>query len=695
MSIIQISKIQQRSGDLVDLPQLDEAEFGFASDQKLLFIGKTIGATENVEVLTAYSEIAFSQIDGAIGNLDIEANVANGQVLVFNGNGYWVNAGGNAADAANSIYWTSTPIHLGNIDNLYIGGGAIGYVLTTDGSGALSWTPKGTVIQNINTISASSAARITLQSSYPFDQGAEVTINLISNSQGTYANNLNGDNFFLKPVAGNIQLYDLYQDSALLIPVNSSTYGTYPTNTGILIFNTVSANGGEPGGSNLSVQYNSGADFAGDSVFLYDYTNKNLTLGNATTVANIYANSGTIGANRVNANLINGVFTSTSSSQPNITSVGNLTTAGLTVNGNSNLGSNANVYISGGNPTQVLSTDGLGNLYWANAATDSEAVGYYLYTQNSPSSTWVINHNLNTKYVAVNPVFANSESMVGRYDFPNIVYNNANTVTLTFSSSLTGYVAIAGDSANSEGYYLHNQGAASTTWTVNHNLNSQFVAVAPASTADLSWYGKYDGPNISYTNANSLTLTFNSAQAGNVAVIGSSNIAGYYTHTQSSPSTTWTVVHNLAEKYLSVTPVYPNNVSMVGTYDFPNITYNNANALTLTFSSALAGNVVVVGGGGEALPAGGSNTEVQFNNGGALDGDPTFNFNTTTNILSVPFVTLSVVTFSNLPAATTAGRKAFVSDGNLVASGNFGAVVSGGGSNTVPVYSDGTNWRIG
>ena len=41
MSIVQISKIQQRSGNLVDLPQLDEAEFGWASDQKRLFIGKT------------------------------------------------------------------------------------------------------------------------------------------------------------------------------------------------------------------------------------------------------------------------------------------------------------------------------------------------------------------------------------------------------------------------------------------------------------------------------------------------------------------------------------------------------------------------------------------------------------------------------------------------------------------------------
>jgi len=680
MSIIQISKIQQRSGDLVDLPQLDEAEFGFASDQKLLFIGKTLGITENVEVLTAYSEISFSQIDGAIGNLDIEANVANGQVLVFNGN-FWVNAGGNASAPANSSYWTSTPIHLGNIDNLYIGGGAIGYVLTTDGSGALNWTPKGTVVQNINTISANSTARVTLQNAYPFDQGAEITINMISDSSGTYSTNLNGDNFFLRPVAGNIQLYDLFQDSALLIPVDSSTYGSYPTDTGIVIFNTVSANGGEPGGSNLSVQFNSGADFAGDAVFLYDYTNKNLTLGNATTVANIYANSGTISANTVNANFFTGLIA---------------TASNLTVTGNSNLGSNANVFISGGNDTQVLTTDGLGNLYWSNGGSGtSSVVGSYVHTQGTSSATWTVVHNLNTDYVDVHPIFSNSYSMVGAYDFPTVTYVNANAVTLTFSSAVTGYVAVSGDQGNSDGYYTESISSASTTWTVNHNLGSQFAGVPLIQTDDTSYYGRYDYPTVTYTNDNSLTISFDTAQSGNVAVVGSSNISGYYLHNQSSASTTWVITHNLNQKYLNVTPIDSSNVSYVGRYDFPSIYYNNSNALTLLFSSAVTGNAVIVGGGGSANPAGGSNTEVQFNNGGSLDGDTVFTYNTTTNILSVPVITLSVVTFSNLPAATIAGRKAFVSDSNLVSSGNFGAVISGGGSNTVPVYSDGTNWRIG
>ena len=48
---------------------------------------------------------------------------------------------------------------------------------------------------------------------------------------------------------------------------------------------------------------------------------------------------------------------------------------------------------------------------------------------------------------------------------------------------------------------------------------------------------------------------------------------------------------------------------------------------------------------------------------------------------------------ANLTAV--AGSRAFVSDANLVASGNWGNQISGGGSNTVPAWSDGTNWYIG
>lgn len=46
-------------------------------------------------------------------------------------------------------------------------------------------------------------------------------------------------------------------------------------------------------------------------------------------------------------------------------------------------------------------------------------------------------------------------------------------------------------------------------------------------------------------------------------------------------------------------------------------------------------------------------------------------------------------------AGAQQGARSFVTDSTVAAAGNFGAVVAGGGANAVPVYHDGTNWRIG
>lgn len=53
---------------------------------------------------------------------------------------------------------------------------------------------------------------------------------------------------------------------------------------------------------------------------------------------------------------------------------------------------------------------------------------------------------------------------------------------------------------------------------------------------------------------------------------------------------------------------------------------------------------------------------------------------------------LSVYTVGTLPAATTAGRKTFVSD---ALAPSFGVMVAGSGAVFTPVYSDGTNWIVG
>jgi hypothetical protein len=63
------------------------------------------------------------------------------------------------------------------------------------------------------------------------------------------------------------------------------------------------------------------------------------------------------------------------------------------------------------------------------------------------------------------------------------------------------------------------------------------------------------------------------------------------------------------------------------------------------------------------------------------------------NILGALRVVTTPTALANLTAV--AGGRAFVNNGNLTAAGNFGAQIGSGGSNVVPVWSDGTNWYIG
>ncbi len=128
MAIIQISKIQQRSGNLVDLPQLDEAQFGWATDAKRLFIGKT-SPNENIEVLTSYSNISFSQIDGSDGGNFNIANATNGQVLTYvSTTNTWENWPSTDILTANANF----KLDLGDVGNIKMDGGATGYILETD-----------------------------------------------------------------------------------------------------------------------------------------------------------------------------------------------------------------------------------------------------------------------------------------------------------------------------------------------------------------------------------------------------------------------------------------------------------------------------------------------------------------------------------------------------------------------------------
>ena len=240
MAIVQISKIQQRSGNLVDLPQLDNAEFGWAADENRLFIGKTGNnySPENIEVLSSYSTISFSQIDGSDGgNFNIVA-AQNGQILTYvSSTDTWENYTGLNSQLNGS------KLNLGDVSNISMLGGAIAYVLQTDGLGNLSWTPKGTLYTSIKALSNANPIVMTVANTTPYVNGTSVTITGVA---GTNANTIvNGQSFYLTlandyPTSGNVKLYT---DTGRTVGANGATM-TATANTGIATSVISSGSGG-------------------------------------------------------------------------------------------------------------------------------------------------------------------------------------------------------------------------------------------------------------------------------------------------------------------------------------------------------------------------------------------------------------------------------------------------------------------
>lgn len=139
MSIVQISKIQVRSGNLEDLPQLSVGEFGWATDARRLFIGNdsnTIGPIpDNTEIITSLSANA---VTGAAGNtteiqFNFEGSFAASPNLTWNGTTLEVigdlEVTGNTFLDGNVIYINKEVVNI--IDPIVqIGGGPNGQPLT-------------------------------------------------------------------------------------------------------------------------------------------------------------------------------------------------------------------------------------------------------------------------------------------------------------------------------------------------------------------------------------------------------------------------------------------------------------------------------------------------------------------------------------------------------------------------------------
>ena len=272
-----------------------------------------------------------------------------------------------AANTVAANYLVSLDSNLGNVDNVFIGGGLDGQFIKTDGNGNLTFanvaaTPGG----NTTEVQFNDAGSLTGDVNFTFDKttGALSAVEFIGSGAGltnisagsisgsvgnsAYAENANVANTATTAdtvttaaqpnitsvgtltdltVSGNVNLTDI---ANLIVPGGSNGQVIFTDGAGNLSFNTLPNT--LPAGSNGDIQFKNGNLFSADANLNWDGANlkANFFQGDGGLLSNI------VGANvtgEVNfANMANYAGNVVTAAQPNITSVGNLVSLDVTGN---------------------------------------------------------------------------------------------------------------------------------------------------------------------------------------------------------------------------------------------------------------------------------------------------------------------------------------------------------------------------
>jgi hypothetical protein len=480
------------------------------------------------------SNIAGSNVSGQVGNALVSGTV-------------YTNAQPNITSVGTLTGITSTGtadltgasnVALGPVANVHITGGTNGYVLQTDGSGTLSWVAQSGGGSASNISNGNSNVNIpTANGNINFSAVGNANVVVIT---GTGANISGTANVTGNLVAGNITAGAGSGGSITggnLVSANYFT-GTLTTNAQPNITSVGSLTSLTVTGNITSGNANLG-NLATANYFIgnfYGTANSATTAGTVTTNAQPNITSvGTLttlsvtgnGAfGNVNAgNLLTANYSTaviTTAAQPNITSIGSLT--GLTVSNitgvvdftttaNVTLGAVGNLHISGGTNAYVLSTDGAGTLSWV--------------AQSGGGSSNISNGNSN-----VNIPSANGNINFSAVGNANVVVitgtgiNVAGTLNVTGQSNLgaVGNVKITGGTAN---YILSTDGSGNLSWaapptsanvTVDNFTGNGVQTIFTLSTTPIGINQtsvNYNGATVlrtDYTLANA-NITFSSAPA--------------------------------------------------------------------------------------------------------------------------------------------------------------------------------------
>jgi hypothetical protein len=290
--------------------------------------------TSNISIPTVNGNINLSSAGNAnivvvtgtgvnvAGTMNVTSNVSGSY---FVGNGFYLTGLDAAGRVANGTSNLSITTSGGNI-TMGVGGTANVFIATTTG---------------VNIAGTLNVATGTITSDKP---------TIVTQTWNNSSVNFTGikENITITNAGGDSLLMDLQVSSVSKFSVDRN---------GTVVTGNITAKILK-GTSNIDIPTSSG------NVTISSAGNANIVVvtgtgANITGVLNV-SNSANLG-NLVSANYFTGTLTT--SVQPNITSMGTLTS--LTVNGLTNLSNVGNITITGGSANQYLKTDGTGNLSWS------------------------------------------------------------------------------------------------------------------------------------------------------------------------------------------------------------------------------------------------------------------------------------------------------------------------------------------
>ena len=160
------------------------------------------------------------------------------------------------------------------------------------------------------------------------------------------------------------------------------------------------------------------------------------------------------------------------------------------------------------------------------------------------------------------------------------------TATAIISQALTGFTFGSpgyhgGGYQNIPSVYIDPPGYIGSTWTVNHNLNQQYVNFEIIDANHQVMSTVYNAPTVTYTDANSLTIAWNTATTGYVNIIKSR----YGFNTLIPASNIWIIEHNLigTDGIVNIDIVDSANVSLQGKENYPMIEYTSETQCRVIF----------------------------------------------------------------------------------------------------------------